>query len=154
MKLALCLQFLSLAILAYFLLVSLCYVFLFILSFIGLLQHQLRSQFATANEIMKAKITPPVSILAPAFNEEKSVAASVHSLLNLTYGLFEVVVINDGSKDRTLEILIEEFKLQKTRRNYNPQIPCHRVIRSDGTLGEYNHGRKEKLRKLKAEGAI
>jgi len=40
------------------------------------------------------------------------------------------------------------------KQNYNPQIPCHRVIRSDGTLGEYNHGRKEKLRKLKAEGAI
>ncbi|MBI4249293.1 MAG: glycosyltransferase [Elusimicrobia bacterium] len=127
MKLALCLQFLSLAILAYFLLVSLYYVFLFLLSFISLLKHQLHSQFATANEIMKAKITPPVSILAPAFNEEKSVAASAHSLLNLTYGLFEVIVINDGSKDRTLEILIEEFKLQKTRRNYNPQIPTRPV---------------------------
>ncbi|HEY4494014.1 MAG TPA: MGMT family protein [Candidatus Paceibacterota bacterium] len=36
--------------------------------------------------------------------------------------------------------------------NYNPKIPCHRVIRSDGAVGEYNRGRTEKIRKLKAEG--
>ncbi len=40
------------------------------------------------------------------------------------------------------------------KKNYNPKIPCHRVIRSDGLIGEYNRGRAEKLRKLKAEGAI
>ncbi len=39
--------------------------------------------------------------------------------------------------------------------NYDPKIPCHRVIRSDGIVGEYNRGgREEKIRKLKAEGAI
>lgn len=40
------------------------------------------------------------------------------------------------------------------KKNYNPEIPCHRVIRSDGSLGEYNRGREEKVRKLKAEGAL
>jgi methylated-DNA-[protein]-cysteine S-methyltransferase len=38
--------------------------------------------------------------------------------------------------------------------NYNPKIPCHRVIRSDGKIGEYNRGSDEKIRKLRAEGAI
>lgn len=38
--------------------------------------------------------------------------------------------------------------------NYNEKIPCHRVIRSDGIAGEYNRGREEKIRKLRAEGAI
>lgn len=38
--------------------------------------------------------------------------------------------------------------------NFNPKIPCHRVIRSDGIAGEYNRGREEKIRKLRAEGAI
>ena len=39
------------------------------------------------------------------------------------------------------------------KQNYNLEIPCHRVIRSDGVAGEYNRGRAEKIRKLKAEGA-
>lgn len=39
--------------------------------------------------------------------------------------------------------------------NYDPKIPCHRVIRSDGIVGEYNRGgREEKVRKLRAEGAL
>ena len=38
--------------------------------------------------------------------------------------------------------------------NFDPAIPCHRVIRSDGLAGEYNRGREEKIRKLRAEGAI
>ena len=39
--------------------------------------------------------------------------------------------------------------------NYNPKIPCHRVIKSDGTPGDYNRGGpKGKARKLRAEGAV
>ena len=40
------------------------------------------------------------------------------------------------------------------KQNYNPEIPCHRVIRSDGLTGEYNRGRAEKIKKLRTEGAI
>ena len=38
------------------------------------------------------------------------------------------------------------------KENFDPKIPCHRVIRSDGTPGEYNRGRVEKIRKLASEG--
>ncbi|MDP2705443.1 MAG: MGMT family protein [Patescibacteria group bacterium] len=38
--------------------------------------------------------------------------------------------------------------------NYDPDIPCHRVIRSDGTIGGYNRGNKEKIKKLREEGAL
>ena len=37
-------------------------------------------------------------------------------------------------------------------KNYNPEIPCHRVIRSDGKIGEYNRGTLNKLKILKKEG--
>ena len=40
------------------------------------------------------------------------------------------------------------------KRNYNPDIPCHRVIRSDGVAGEYNRGRENKIKLLRTEGAI
>lgn len=39
-------------------------------------------------------------------------------------------------------------------KNFDPKIPCHRVIRSDGKLGGYNRGEKAKLSKLKAEGYL
>ncbi len=38
--------------------------------------------------------------------------------------------------------------------NYDPKIPCHRVIRSDGKIGGYNRGIKNKIKLLKSEGAI
>ena len=38
--------------------------------------------------------------------------------------------------------------------NFDPKIPCHRVIRSDGSLGEYNRGASKKRTLLKKEGAI
>ena len=38
--------------------------------------------------------------------------------------------------------------------NYDPKIPCHRVIRSDGLAGEYNRGRQNKIKLLKKEGAL
>ena len=39
-------------------------------------------------------------------------------------------------------------------KNYNPKIPCHRVVRSDGKIGGYNRGEKKKLTLLKKEKAI
>lgn len=40
------------------------------------------------------------------------------------------------------------------KKNFDPAIPCHRVIKSDGTLGQYNRGTDEKARKLRVEKAI
>jgi O-6-methylguanine DNA methyltransferase len=40
------------------------------------------------------------------------------------------------------------------KKNYDPAIPCHRVIRSDGVAGEYNRGRAQKIALLKKEGAL
>ena len=37
-------------------------------------------------------------------------------------------------------------------KNYNPDIPCHRVVRSDGKIGGYNRGGRKKAELLKREG--
>ncbi|KLE34904.1 glycosyl transferase [Aurantiacibacter luteus] len=59
---------------------------------------------------------PAISVLAPAFNEELSIVESTRSLLALQYPDFEVIVINDGSKDGTLARMIAEFGLEKVDR--------------------------------------
>lgn len=76
----------------------------------------------TIEELRKSPYTPGVSIVAPAYNEEKTVITNVLSLLSLDYPDFEVVIVNDGSKDRTLELLIEKFDLVKVPYAYVEKI--------------------------------
>ena len=74
---------------------------------------------ATAGNVLPVAFSglePPITLLVPAYNEEATIAASLWSLLQLEYPSFEIVVVNDGSKDRTLEVLVEEFGLDARSR--------------------------------------
>ena len=73
--------------------------------------------------LLRSPLTPPVSVLAPAFNEEANVVENVRSLLMLDYPLFEVVLINDGSKDRTLGHLVDAFDLRQSARSFEHALP-------------------------------
>jgi len=67
-------------------------------------------------------MAPPITIIAPAHNEEASIRESIGSLLALDYPELEVIVVNDGSADRTFEVLQEAFRLRPVRAVYVPQI--------------------------------
>lgn len=86
-----------------------------------------------------AEAAPPIAILAPAHNEAAGIEQSVRSLLALQYPVFEVIVINDGSKDATLQTLIDAFELQKTERDYD-EICQHQPI-----LGVYESPNQSRL---------
>ena len=66
----------------------------------------------------------PVSIIVPAYNEEITVVETVKSLLALEYKLYEIIVVDDGSKDSTSKKLIEAFNMQPIRRPIQRKIPC------------------------------
>ncbi|MDN5926209.1 MAG: glycosyltransferase family 2 protein [Hyphomicrobiales bacterium] len=74
-------------------------------------------------------VAPPIALIVPAYNEELNVVESVHSMLALEYPNFEVIVINDGSKDQTLQRLVDVFKLVKFQRPYEEAL-THAPIRS------------------------
>ena len=77
--------------------------------------------------LLRSPLTPPVSVLAPAYNEESNVVENVRSLLMLDYPLFEIILINDGSKDRTLGHLVDAFDLRRSARSFEYTLRCRHV---------------------------
>lgn len=71
---------------------------------------------------------PPIAVIAPAYNEELTVVESVRSLLALHYPSFEVLLVNDGSKDGTLARVIAEFGLKRVGRYIDDSV-THQPIR-------------------------
>jgi cellulose synthase/poly-beta-1,6-N-acetylglucosamine synthase-like glycosyltransferase len=86
-----------------------------------------------------ADVVPPITLLAPAYNEEASVENSVLSLLALDYPRFDVIVINDGSKDATFDVLKARFDLEPVQRDYD-SAAVHAPIR-----GVYRSRTQDKL---------
>lgn len=66
----------------------------------------------------------PVSILVPAHNEEVTILDSIHSLLDLDYKLYEIIVVDDGSTDQTSQVLIDHFHMQEVKTPIRLRLPC------------------------------
>lgn len=84
--------------------------------------------------LVTSPFTIPVSVVAPAFNEETCIAGSVRSLLTLDYPEYEVIVVNDGSTDGTLQVLQGAFDLYPVEVDTESPLPSsevRQVFRSD-----------------------
>ncbi|HUP21063.1 MAG TPA: glycosyltransferase [Gemmatimonadota bacterium] len=99
------------AVLGYFFLVNVVYGILLVAAAVELRQVVLHTRGRSMERILSSPLVPTISVLAPAHNEEATVVASVSALLSLHYSNLEVVVVNDGSVDRTLEVLEDAFEL-------------------------------------------
>ncbi len=106
----------------YFMTVNVIYLSLLALSFVG--SKQTVDMWDIKNEtfLFERGLLPSISIIAPAYNEEKSIVESVTSLLNLKYPTYEVIVVNDGSKDQTIDVLIEHFDLERKHPSFKTHI--------------------------------
>jgi len=119
--------YLQMGILIYFFLVNGLYLLLFLFSCAIIINYRLVSRFRGPSEILQARVTPPISILVPAYNEAKNIVSSVRALLGLNYPQYEVIVINDGSTDNTLGVLEKAFSLRRTAHVYHREIPTATV---------------------------
>ena len=85
------------------------------LTVIGAIESLVRKQESRTDDFATlgvSRFTIPVSIVVPAYNEERVIAATTRSMLELDYPEHEVIVVNDGSSDGTLAALIDAFGLQ------------------------------------------
>ena len=77
-----------------------------------------------------ADLALPITVIAPAFNEELSIVQSTKALLALEYPEHEVIVVNDGSSDSTLDVLIEAFGMEETQRTQIAALQVTEVYRT------------------------
>lgn len=111
-------------VIVYFALINLGYLSIFLLSLRSLWRFVRRSFFSDYSQIRQSELTLPVSLLVPAHNEARTIVESLRSLLRLNYGEFEIVVINDGSTDNTLDTLVAAFDLRRNDAPLHMQLPC------------------------------
>ena len=118
----------------YYVASNLAYLIMLIVALKTSALHQRRLESHGLGWFKGAPMTPPITVIVPAHNEESSIRVNVRNLLALDYPELEIVVVNDGSQDRTLEELCDEFRLRRVRAVYVPttkSAPVRGLYRSD-----------------------
>src|SRR5467141_1691608 len=118
----------------YYLASNFSYLAMLVIAFKTSAMHQRRLESIRLSWIKETPMAPPITVIAPAHNEETSIRVAVRNLLELDYPQLEVIVVNDGSEDRTFEELREEFGLRQVRVVYVPEAksaPVRGLFRSD-----------------------
>jgi cellulose synthase/poly-beta-1,6-N-acetylglucosamine synthase-like glycosyltransferase len=99
-------------VLAYFVLLNGYYFVTSVLSFRALRRHARSLNATDTADLIRFGGAPPVSVLVPAYNEAANCLATIRSLLDLEYPDYEILFINDGSTDRTIELIREAYALE------------------------------------------
>src|SRR5690242_3609584 len=118
----------------YYLATNLAYLAMLIIALKTSAMHQRRLESHRLTWFKDTPMTPPITIIAPAHNEERSIRVAIRNLLALDYPELEIIVVNDGSQDRTLQELCEEFRLRLVRAVYVAEVksaPIRGLYRSD-----------------------
>ncbi len=104
----------------YFAIVNGTYLVFTMIAWRSLSSHLRGRTYSAVEEAFNSPFTPGITVVLPAFNESAGIVESVYSLLALRYPSYEVIVVNDGSTDDTMERLATAFDL----------VPAHRAVRS------------------------
>lgn len=137
----------------YFIVVNLSYISLILFSYIQTRRSKQESSIFQLSGLFDTRLYNSISILSPAYNEEASIIESTRALLNLEFSDYEVIVVNDGSKDSTLEKLITEFGLKKIDRYVPVSIQTKKIKDIYGSkkypnlfvVDKYNGGKADAL---------
>ena len=141
------------AILVYFLVLNSFYALLLIMSIPEIWEQTRLAADDDFQRLMQSDALPPITLLVPAYNESATIQASVTAILTLEYRNFEVIVVNDGSKDDTMDRLRAAFDLYEVPRTYPDTIatrPLRALYRSRSrtrlvVLDKENGGKADSL---------
>jgi len=114
-------------ILFYVLCVNGIYFIQLILSSFSLYDYVKKMSYSGYKKYIDSENMIPISVLVPAYNEEATIIDNTTSLLSLNYPAFEVVVVNDGSSDDTLNRMINAFNLKKAYQPIRPLIDTKQI---------------------------
>jgi cellulose synthase/poly-beta-1,6-N-acetylglucosamine synthase-like glycosyltransferase len=114
-------------VLLYFLAINTSYLAFSLLAFFQLRQRGRRWTTHELESVLQSPATPGVTVIAPAYNEQETIVQSMRALLLLNYPQFEVICVNDGSKDETLRRAIDAFDLVEAPMAVGGELPSARV---------------------------
>jgi cellulose synthase/poly-beta-1,6-N-acetylglucosamine synthase-like glycosyltransferase len=98
-----------------------------ITSILALYEAIQKNRFHSRVNIRQRKNSIPISILVPGYNEETTIVQTIESLIHLDYELYEIVVVNDGSTDKTADKVIKHFEMEQVHRPIRRIVPCKKV---------------------------
>ena len=113
--------------LLYVVLINSIYLIQLICASFGLRKYSKSLKYTDYKRFQESENMVPISVLVPAYNEAATIADNTRNLLTLDFPQYEVIVINDGSKDETMEILKESFKLIPTHAPFKKSISTKEV---------------------------
>ncbi|WP_421872206.1 glycosyltransferase family 2 protein [Marinoscillum sp.] len=122
-------SFLNYGIYIYTLSIMLAYVFLAFNSVLIIRKYLRKNKTVYYDDILRSPLAPKISILAPAFNEGMSIVENIRSLLSLHYNNYEIIIINDGSKDDSIEQMITAYDLVPSQERICSDLP-HQPIKN------------------------
>lgn len=120
-------EWLDILFIAYFLALNAAYALLIGLATLDIIQRRATKMPEFDRALLSEASTPPITLIAPAYNEQMHIVASVRSLQQLKYTHLEFVVVNDGSTDDTLARLTEAFDLELVDMVFRRDMPTAEV---------------------------
>lgn len=111
----------------YAIVIIITYIILAIISGLALRAYLKKNKNVNYNSIISTPLAPSISIIAPAYNESVTIIENIRALLSIFYNDFEVIVVNDGSKDDSLEKVIKAYDLVKVDFAVNYQVNTKEV---------------------------
>jgi len=103
------------------------YLTLSAISAVALRNYLRKNSYVDYTSILLAPLTPSISVIAPAYNEERTIVENIRALLSLYYNNYEVIIVNDGSTDGTFQRMLDAYGLERVSYFFDYRVPCERI---------------------------